>query len=167
MTIQNNPNYYFSTPDLCDKYPDIIRILDPLFKNLGGKKYFYGEVITVKCFEDNSLVKEQAACDGKGKIMLVDGGGSLRKALLGDMIAESAMKNGWEGFVINGCIRDVDIISQMNLGVMALNVIPVKTEKRGVGDLNVSVAFAGQTIYPGNYLYADNNGIIISNKNLM
>jgi regulator of ribonuclease activity A len=162
-----NKNAIFSTPDLSDDHADIVRILDPVFNNYGRKKVFCGEVVTVKCFEDNSIVKELASKDGKGKVMVVDGGGSLRKALLGDMIAENAMKNNWEGFVINGCIRDVDIVSELNLGVKALNVIPLKTEKRGIGDLNVAVAFAGQSIMPGEYIYADNNGILVSNKKLI
>lgn len=157
----------FSTPDLCDDHAGAVRILESIFNNYGQKKSFCGEVVTIKCFEDNSLVKEQAANDGRGKVMVVDGGASLRKALLGDMIAESAMKNGWEGLVINGCIRDVDIISGLKLGVKALNTIPLKTERRGLGDLNVTVTFAGQTIRPGEFIYADNNGILVSNKKLI
>jgi regulator of ribonuclease activity A len=157
----------FSTPDLSDDHPDTVCVLDSIFNNYGQKKNFYGQVVTVKCFEDNSLVKEQASKNGKGKVMVVDGGGSLRKALLGDMIAESAMKNGWEGFVINGCIRDIDVIAQLNLGVKALGTIPLKTEKRGIGDLNVALTFAGQTIRPGEFIYADNNGILVSGKKLI
>jgi len=157
----------FSTPDLCDDFPDDVRVLESIFNNYGGKKTFSGEAVVVKCFEDNSLVKEQAGQPGEGKIMVVDGGASMRRALLGDMIAENALKNGWEGFVIYGCIRDVDVIAELDLGVKALNTIPVKTEKRGIGDLNVPVTFAGQTIVPGDYLYADNNGIIVSSKKLV
>lgn len=157
----------FSTPDLSDDHADIVRVLDSIFNNYGRQKSFYGEVVTVKCFEDNSLVKEQAAKDGKGKVMVVDGGGSLRKALLGDMIAENAMNNRWAGLVINGCIRDVDILAQLNLGIKALNTTPLKTEKRGIGDLNIPVTFAGQTIRPGEFIYADNNGIVVSAKKLI
>lgn len=157
----------FSTPDLYDEHADVVRVLEPIFNNYGLKKNFYGEVVTIKCFEDNSLVKEQAAKGGKGKVMVVDGGASLRKALLGDLIAESAMKNGWEGIVINGCIRDVDIISKLQLGVKALNSTPRKTERRGLGDLNVTVMFAGETIVPGDFIYADNNGILVSSKKLI
>ncbi len=157
----------FVTPDLCDDYPDDVRVLAPMFHNYGGKKNFFGEVVTVKCFEDNSLVKEQAGLPGHGKVMVVDGGASLRKALLGDMIAENAVKNGWEGFIINGCIRDVDAIAALELGVQALNTIPLKTEKRGIGDLNVPITFGGQTINPGEFIYADNNGIVISSKALI
>ncbi len=157
----------FVTPDLCDDFPEDVRVLSPMLNNYGGKRQFCGEIVTVKCFEDNSLVKEQAGKPGNRKVLVVDGGGSLRKALLGDMIAENAVKNGWEGFVIYGCIRDVDAISALDLGVQAMNTIPLKTEKRGIGDLNVAVSFGGLTIEPGEYIYADNNGVIVSAKKLI
>ncbi|MCB1615142.1 MAG: ribonuclease E activity regulator RraA [Pseudomonadales bacterium] len=155
-----------STPDLCDEYPDEVRVLEPVMHNFGGKKAFGGEIVTIKCHEDNSLVKEQAGKPGHGKVLVVDGGASRRKALLGDMIAENAVKNGWEGFIIYGCIRDVDAIAALNLGVQALGAIPLKTEKRGIGDLNVSVTFGGLTFNPGDFVYADNNGVIVSSKKL-
>lgn len=156
-----------STPDLCDAHENEILVLEPIFNNYGGKGAFGGEVVTVKCFEDNSLVKEQLALPGNGRVLVVDGGGSLRRALLGDMIAESATKNGWSGVVIYGAIRDVDAIADLDLGVQAVGVIPLKTEKRGIGDLNVPVRFAGVEINPGDYLYADNNGIIVSADSLI
>jgi regulator of ribonuclease activity A len=152
----------YSTPDLCDAYPDLVQIVEPIFANLGGRRSFGGQIVTIKCFEDNSLVKEQADKPGAGKVMVVDGGGSMRKALLGDMIAEKAAKNGWEGLIINGCIRDVDAIGDTDLGVQALGTVPLKTEKRGIGDLNVLVNFGGVTFKPGHYIYADNNGVIVS-----
>jgi regulator of ribonuclease activity A len=156
-----------STPDLCDQFPDDVRVLAPMFNSYGGVAAFGGEIVTVKCFEDNSLVKEELAKPGTGKVLVVDGGGSLRKALLGDLIAASAVKNGWAGVVIHGCIRDVDAIRVMSLGVQALNTIPLKTEKRGIGDLNVPVTFGGITFFPGEYLYADNNGVIVAHRPLL
>lgn len=152
----------YLTPDLCDEYPDLVQVVAPMFNNYGGKRSFGGEIVTVKCFEDNSLVKENAGKPGAGKVMVVDGGGSLRKALLGDMIAESAAKNGWEGIIIYGCIRDVDAIGGLRLGVQAINTIPLKTEKRGIGDLNIPITFGGVTFNPGEYVYADNNGVVVS-----
>ena len=149
-------------PDLFDHYPSKLQLLPLAFKPFGGKRLFWGEIVTVKCFEDNSKVKEILAQDGHGKVLVVDGGGSLRRALLGDMIAEKAAKNGWEGLVIYGCIRDVDVIAQTDLGVQALASHPMKTDKRGIGDLNVVVSFAGVTFRPGEYVYADNNGVIVS-----
>src|SRR5690606_11569705 len=106
-----------------------------------------GEIVTVKCFEDNSVVKEQVAQPGNGRVMVVDGGGSRRAALLGDMLAEQAASNGWAGLVIDGCIRDVDVIGETALEVQALATHPRKTEKRGVGDLNVPVTFGGVTFH--------------------
>ncbi len=152
------------TPDLCDAYPDLIQVVDPMFANFGGVEAFGGEIVTVKCFEDNSVVKEQVAKPGVGKVMVVDGGGSMRAALLGDMLAEQAADNGWEGIIVYGCIRDVDIIAETELGVQALASHPKKTDKRGLGDLNIPVTFGGVTFIPGHYVYADNNGVIISSE---
>lgn len=156
----------FSTPDLCDAYPDHVRVLQPLFRSYGHKTRFYGRAVTVKCFEDNSRVKELAEADGRGKVMVVDGGGSLRKALMGDLIAAKAVENGWEGCIIYGCIRDVEMIANMVIGIKALNSIPLKTERKGEGEVAIPVTFAGQTIQPGQYIYADENGIIVSSVNL-
>jgi len=155
----------YVTPDLCDLYPEV-EVFDLVFSNYGGKKSFGGEVVTVKCFEDNSRVKELVATPGHGKVVVVDGGGSLRAALLGDMLAEQAVKNGWQGLIIYGCIRDIEVIQTLALGVQALNIHPRKTEKRGLGDLNVNLTFAGVTVKPGMYVYADNNGIILSKVSL-
>lgn len=156
-----------STPDLCDDFPDEVSVLDSIFRNYGGRTEFFGEVITIKCHEDNSLVKQLANESGNGRVMVVDGGGSLRRALLGDMIAAKAVENNWAGLLIYGCIRDCDEIAALNLGVKALNTIPVKTDKRGLGDLNVVVTFAGQTIQSGQWVYCDNNGVIVADKNLI
>lgn len=155
----------YVTPDLCDAYP-YVDVVEPMFSNFGGRDSFGGQVVTVKCFEDNSLVKEQVEQDGRGKVMVVDGGGSLRRALLGDMLAEKAAKNGWEGIIVYGCVRDVDVLAQTDLGVQALAAHPMKTEKRGIGDLNVEVTFGGVTFTPGHYVYADNNGIIVAHEEL-
>ena len=156
----------YSTPDLCDDHPELVRVLEPMMVNFGGRESFGGQIVTIKCHEDNSLVKENAGKPGHGKVMVVDGGGSLRRALLGDMIAENAVKNGWEGLVIYGCVRDVDALVTLDLGVQALASIPLKTDKRGIGDLNVELTFGGVTFVPGEYVYADNNGVVVSAKPL-
>ncbi|KZZ57242.1 ribonuclease activity regulator protein RraA, partial [Oleiphilus sp. HI0125] len=148
--------------DLCDEYPDLVEVVEPMFHNFGAVDAFGGEIVTVKCFEDNSVVKEQVGLPGEGRVMVVDGGGSKRNALLGDMLAEKAAANGWSGLIIYGCIRDVDVIRQTQLGVQALGTNPRKTEKRGLGDLNVEVKFGGVVFKPGHYVYADNNGVIVS-----
>jgi len=155
-----------STPDLCDLYPDLVQALEPMFSNYGGRERFGGEIVTVKCFEDNSLVKQLVEADGYGRVMVVDAGGSMRRACLGDMLAEKASANGWSGLVIYGCIRDVDEVMATDIGVQALGVHPIKTDKKGIGETQVNVTFAGVTFVPGDYLYADNNGIIVSAKAL-
>ena len=157
----------FSTPDLWDEHEDRVRVADPLFRNFGGKYAFCGVIVTVKCFEDNSVVKQMASEPGEGKVLVVDGGGSLRRALLGDMIAETAMQNGWQGYLINGAVRDVDDLAGFDIGVKALASIPRKTDRRGLGDLNIPVTFAGVTFHPGEYIYADNTGILVSENPLI
>ena len=151
-----------SVPDLCDEYSETVRVLEPMFTNYGGCERFSGPIVTVKCFEDNSLVKALVDTPGDGRVIVVDGGGSMRRACLGDMLADKASKNGWSGFLIYGCIRDVDEISSIRIGVQALGVHPMKTEKKGAGEQQITVAFAGVSIQPNEYLYADNNGVIIS-----
>ena len=150
------------TPDLCDQYPELVRVVDPMLSNFGGREQFYGQIVTVKCFEDNSLVKQLVGTPGHGRVIVVDAGGSLRRACLGDMLAEQAASNGWSGLVIYGCIRDVDQIMVTEIGVQALGVHPMKTEKKGEGDLDIAVSFGGVTFNPGEYLYADNNGVVVS-----
>ena len=156
-----------TTPDLCDAFPDDVQVADPIFRNYGGRDFFGGQIVTVKCFEDNSKVKELVATPGHGKVLVVDGGGSLRRALLGDQLAQQAVANGWEGILINGCLRDVQIIATLNIGVQALSSHPMKTEKRGLGDVDVPVSFAGLAFKPGEWLYADANGVIISDRRLI
>lgn len=149
------------TPDLCDEYPHV-QVVEPMFANFGGRDAFGGQIVTVKCHEDNSVVKAQVDQPGAGKVMVVDGGGSLRRALLGDMLAAKAAQNGWAGIIIYGCVRDVDVLAETDLGIQALASHPMKTDKRDIGDLNVEVTFGGVTFKPGEYVYADNNGIIVS-----
>lgn len=156
----------FLTPDLCDEYPELVRVLEPMMKNYGGRQSFGGEIVTIKCFEDNSLVREKVAQPGKGKVLVVDAGGSKRRACLGDMLAEKAVSNGWEGILMYGCIRDVDAIAALDLGVQALGAHPMKTEKKGVGEFNLEVTFGGVVFTPGEYVYADNNGVIVSRSPL-
>lgn len=157
----------FSTPDLCDKYPDFVQVLDPVFSNYGGREHFHGAVVTVKCFEDNSRVKELLSSAGNGRVLVVDAGGSMRRACLGDMLAEQALANGWAGIVIYGCIRDIEIIKAIDIGVQALGVHPMKTQRKGAGEANIPVTFSGVCFKPDDYCYADSNGIIVSAKALV
>ena len=160
------PDMSQSVPDICDEFIDEILVLDPQFHDFGGRRKFGGEIVTIRCFEDNSLVGETVRQPGHGRVIVVDGGGSVRRALLGDMLAAIAAKNGWQGLLINGCVRDVEILESIELGVKALAACPVKTDKRGEGQLGVPLRFAGVQMEPGHYLYADANGIVIAKRNL-
>lgn len=150
------------TPDLCDAHPDKVSVVECDFNNYGKRLAFGGEIVTVKCFEDNSLVKEQCTQPGKGKVLVVDGGGSPRRALLGDMMGEEFIKNQWEGIIIYGRIRDADILATMDLGVQALGTAPIKSTRKGVGEFNITVHFGGIDFIPGQFVYADSNGVIVS-----
>lgn len=156
----------FSTPDLSDAAPEVCALDLPLI-NFGQVRQFGGAVVTIKCHEDNSLVKACVEEPGAGRVIVVDGGGSRRRALLGDMLAEKAVANGWAGLVIDGVIRDVDEIGGMPLGVQALGCCPVKTEKLGTGQRDIAVKIGGVLIVPGDYVYADNNGVIVSKRPLL
>lgn len=149
-------------PDLCDAYPELVQVVEPMFVNYGGRVIFGGEIVTIKAYEDNSLVREQVAQPGKGKVLVVDGGASMRRAMLGDMLAEKAVENGWEGIIIYGCIRDAGAIAELDIGVQALGTHPMKTDKRGFGDLNVELSFGGVRFRPGDYVYGDDNGILVA-----
>ena len=155
-----------STADLSDEAP-AARAIELQFANYGAIQQFGGAAVTIKCHEDNSLVKQCVDEPGAGRVIVVDGGGSQRRALLGDMLAEKAAANGWAGLVINGVIRDVDEIGQTQLGVQALGTCPVKTDKLGVGQRDVVVSMGGVNIAPGDYVYADNNGVLVSKKPLL
>ncbi|WP_323971517.1 putative 4-hydroxy-4-methyl-2-oxoglutarate aldolase [Aeromonas hydrophila] len=154
-------------PDLCDEYGDALQVAEPLFQNFGGKALFHGQAVTLSCYEDNSLVRELVNRPGQGRVMVIDGGGSLRRALLGDQLAIKAAELGWEGIVIYGAVRDVGTLATLALGVKALAPCPVKTEKRGQGELDAVVSFAGVTIHPGDYVYADLNGVLVSATRLI
>lgn len=156
----------FSVPDICDDFSPEIQVLEPLFSAYGGRRKFRGEVVTIKCFEDNSLVKETLGSAGHGKVLVVDGGGSMRCALLGDILGAMAAENGWQGILIYGCVRDVEVLRTIDIGVSALSCHPQKSHKRNEGQLNVPIRFADVSFEPGQYLYADENGIIVAQKKL-
>ncbi|MBL4823549.1 MAG: putative 4-hydroxy-4-methyl-2-oxoglutarate aldolase [Colwellia sp.] len=154
-------------PDLFDDYSDQLQLAEPLFTDYGGNTIFSGEIVTVSCFNDNSKVKELVATNGTGKVMVVDGKASLTRALLGDMLAEKAVDNGWQAIVINGCIRDAGTIATLPLAVKALGCNPIKTEKLGLGEINQPISFAGLDFTAGQFIYGDANGLAISEKKLM
>lgn len=154
-----------STPDLCDDHADHVQVVCGLnWHAYGGLESFGGPIATVKCFEDNSRIKELLATEGNGRVLVVDGGGSLRNALIGDMIASNARDNGWAGIIIHGACRDVDVLRDINFGVFALGCIPRKSVRRGEGQTDLPVTFGGVTFHPGEYVYADANGIIVADR---
>ena len=151
------------TTDLCDAHADKVSVADPIgFNDFGGTKYFWGKIHTIKCFEDNSLVRKALEQNGEGKVLVVDGGGSLRCALLGDMLGELAVKNKWNGIIVYGCIRDSAAMEHLAIGVKALDTHPLKSNKRNEGQENIGVRFAGIDFVPGEFVYCDEDGIIVA-----
>jgi regulator of ribonuclease activity A len=162
-----------STCDLCDVHKnssdDTFRVLPPVFQHYGKRLRFAGPVSTVRCFEDNSLVK--AALDSlgvvitaqgqQGRVLVVDGGASLRRALVGGNLAATAVKNGWAGIVVNGCVRDVAELNQADLGLRALGLHPMPTSKRGEGEADVPIQIQGVWVRPGDWLVADEDGVVL------
>ena len=155
----------FATCDLCDSHKNDasghFRVLPPVFKKFGGVEKFCGEVVTIKCFEDNSLVKAAVDSAGQGRVLVVDGGASLRRALLGGNLGTAAANNGWAGVVIDGCVRDVAELAQCSTGIRALAAMPLPTEKRGEGQRDVAVQIQGVWVRPGDWLYADEDGMVV------
>ena len=160
----------FKTPDLCDEFETelgkTVRVVAPMFQCYGGRSSFSGEIVTLKIFEDNSLVREAFADNGKGKVLVIDGGGSLRCALVGDQLAILAQGNAWEGIVVYGCIRDSVDIGRLDIGVRALDTHPMKSIKKGAGDRDLAVSFGGVTFRPGEWIYVDDDGIVVSRQPL-
>jgi regulator of ribonuclease activity A len=155
----------FSTCDLCDLHKNdgsgAFRVLPPLYRDFGARRRFAGSVSTVKCFEDNSLVKAALDEPGGQRVLVVDGGGSLRRALVGGNIGAAAARNGWAGVLVHGCVRDAAELAQAEVGIRALALVPLPTEKRNVGERDVPVQIEGVWIRPGDQLYADDDGIVL------
>lgn len=152
----------YNTSQLCDIYADLIDVIDPIFSNYGGRHSFGGKVVTIKCFEGTGLIQKIVATDGTGKVLVIDGGGSTRRALIDINIAEIAAENGWEGIICYGSVRDVDAIEEIELGIQGLVSIPVGANDNEFGEVDVAINFGGVTILPDDHIYADNTGIILS-----
>jgi regulator of ribonuclease activity A len=174
-----NMQKQFATCDQCDAHKSDtsgdFRVLPPVFKDFGGVRKFFGPVVTVKCFEDNSLVKaavdsvgfEESAAGRVGKVLVVDGGGSLRRALLGGNLGAAAARNGWAGVVLDGCVRDTAELATQAVGIRALASMPLPTDKRGEGQNGVAVQIQGVWVRPGDWLYADEDGVVVATKALL
>ncbi|WP_070969944.1 ribonuclease E activity regulator RraA [Vibrio sonorensis] len=156
----------YNTSALCDIYLDQVDVVEPMFTNFGGSASFAGQITTVKCFEDNGLIRDVLEQDGLGRVLLIDGGGSLRRALIDAELATIAEENEWEGIVVYGCVREVDELEDMSIGIQALASIPVGAGQQSSGELDVAVNFGGVTFIPEDYLYADNTGVILSQEAL-
>ncbi|MFN7153683.1 MAG: ribonuclease E activity regulator RraA [Acidovorax sp.] len=156
----------FSTCDFCDTHKGDVsgafRVLPPVFQSFGGVASFAGPVSTVKCHEDNTLVKAAVDSPGEGRVLVVDGGASLRRALVGGKLATAAARNGWAGIVVDGSVRDVAELNAAAVGIRALALMPLPTEKRNEGQRDVAVQIQGVWVRPGDWLYADADGIVVS-----
>jgi regulator of ribonuclease activity A len=152
----------YNTSQLCDTYADLIDVIDPIFSNYGGRHTFGGKVVTIKCFEGTGLIEKIVATDGIGKVLVIDGGGSTRRALIDINVAKIAANNRWEGIICYGSVRDVDAIEEIELGIQGLVSIPVGANDNEFGESDVAINFGGVTILPDDHIYADNTGIILS-----
>jgi regulator of ribonuclease activity A len=154
-----------ATCDLCDAHKGDtdggFRVLPPVFRDFGGRTVFQGPVSTVKCFEDNSMVKAAVESPGQGRVLVVDGAGSLRRALLGGNLGAAAAKNGWAGLVIDGCVRDLAELAACDVGIRALAPMPLPTERQGQGQRDVALQMRGVWVHPGDWLVADADGIVL------
>jgi regulator of ribonuclease activity A len=161
----------FATCDICDAQENrladgTLAVLPPVFKAFGRQSQFSGPAVTLKVFEDNSLVRSTLETPGHGRVLVVDGGASLRCALVGGMLAALAEKNGWAGIIVNGCVRDVEEIDACNIGVRALAIHPQRSARKGVGDSNLQVMIAGVAMRPGDTIYADADGVLVAREKL-
>jgi regulator of ribonuclease activity A len=154
------------TADLYDAHGEHLAVVAPIFQRYGARAAFQGEIVTLKCFEDNKSVRDVLGRNGRGKVLVIDGGGSLRTALVGDLIAKLAVDQGWSGIVVNGCIRDSVEIGRLDIGLRALATNPTRPVKRVDGQADIPVSFGGVTFRPGHYLYADEDGIVLSEVSL-
>lgn len=152
----------YNTSELCNIYADLIDVVEPIFCNYGGRNSFGGKVVTIKCFESNGLITQLVENDGTGKVLVIDGGGSTRRALVDGYIATSAAKNGWEGIICYGSVRDVDTLEEIEIGIQGLVSIPVGANDIEHGESDLAVNFGGVTFLPDDHVYADNTGIVLS-----
>jgi regulator of ribonuclease activity A len=152
----------YNTSELCDVYADLVDVLEPIFSNYGGRSSFGGKVVTLKCFENSGIIDKMLTTDGTGKVLVIDGGGSTRRALISASTAEMAVKNNWEGIVCYGSVRDVDALEELELGIQGLVSIPVGSSDENIGESDMAINFAGVTFLPDDHIYADNTGIILS-----
>ncbi|WP_118806221.1 ribonuclease E activity regulator RraA [Haemophilus haemolyticus] len=157
---------FIDTSELCDLYAEQVDVVEPIFSSFGGVSNFYGKVTTVKCFESNGLIAEVLEENGEGRVLVIDGGGAVRRGLIDAELAQLAIDNGWEGIIVYGAVRQIQQLENLDIGIHALAPIPVSADESTAGESDVPVNFGGVTFFPEDYIYADLTGIILSQEPL-
>ena len=157
---------FIDTSELCDLYAEQVDVVEPIFSSFGGISNFYGKVTTVKCFESNGLIAEVLEENGEGRVLVIDGGGAVRRGLIDAELAQLAVDNGWEGIIVYGAVRQIQQLENLDIGIHALAPIPVSADESTAGESDVPVNFGGVTFFPEDYIYADLTGIILSQEPL-
>ena len=155
---------FIDTSELCDLYAEQVDVVEPIFSSFGGVSNFYGKVTTVKCFESNGLIAEVLEENGEGRVLVIDGGGAVRRGLIDVELAQLAVDNGWEGIIVYGAVRQIQQLENLDIGIHALAPIPVSADESTAGESDVPVNFGGVTFFPEDYIYADLTGIILSQE---
>ena len=155
---------FIDTSELCDLYAEQVDVVEPIFSSFGGVSNFYGKVTTVKCFESNGLIAEVLEENGEGRVLVIDGGGAVRRGLIDAELAQLAVDNGWEGIIVYGAVRQIQQLENLDIGIHALAPIPVSADESSDGESDVPVNFGGVTFFPEDYIYADLTGIILSQE---
>lgn len=155
-----------ATADLCDAHPDAVKVCQTPFRSFGQVTTFHGPIRTLSVLDDNALVRQTLERPGQGAVLVVNGGGSLKRALVGDNLAKLAIDNGWAGIVVHGAVRDTAVINTMDIGVKALGTIPLRADRDVIGEIDIPTAFGGVIFTPGDWLYADEDGLIVSSRRL-
>ena len=157
---------FIDTSELCDLYAEQVDVVEPIFSSFGGVSNFYGKVTTVKCFESNGLIAEVLEENGEGRVLIVDGGGAVRRGLIDAELAQLAVDNGWEGIIVYGAVRQIQQLENLDIGIHALAPIPVSADESSAGESDIPVNFGGVPFFPEDYIYADLTGIILSQEPL-
>lgn len=157
---------FIDTSELCDLYAEQVDVVEPIFSSFGGVSHFYGKVTTVKCFESNGLIAEVLEENGEDRVLVIDGGGVVRRGLIDAELAQLAVDNGWEGIIVYGAVRQIQQLENLDIGIHALAPIPVSADESSAGESDVPVNFGGVTFFPEDYIYADLTGIILSQEPL-
>ncbi len=157
---------FIDTSELCDLYAEQVDVVEPIFSSFGGVSNFYGKVTTVKCFESNGLIAEVLEENGEGRVLVIDGGGAVRRGLIDAELAQLAVDNGWEGIIVYGAVRQIQQLENLDIGIHAIAPIPVSADESSSGESDIPVNFGGVTFFPEDYIYADLTGIILSQEPL-